>query len=413
MHYLTLDTNTWIYLANGTEPVKLLQYIKKEVDKKNITLLIPQTVFDEWEEKKTATIRQGVTKEFNDLKGSLDKMVKMLGDKAEPQLYNIIFKGEDEKEYFQQLSEKFSKKKKEIEEAVNDNIQMIDDLIKQNATIIPLHDYLFKKAGEFALAKKAPFKMKNSFADALIIFSLLDYLKTNSIRDALFVSYNTDDFCEKKDGTKTLHPDLKPELQEAECLFFKNVGEALNTIEKHILTEEELSFIQRKQEEENWSYEPDTCLVCEENHDRYTPVTYGPPVELLDEGLSQKANGTQASFDFSENTVQPLTDNPITTIEVGHCDWCGTEHFHCIHCGALNAVWDNEYNELKPCEGCGLNYLINREQDGDGIDEVTYSIPRTKETCELCGDEFYPEEMIEGLCQKCEHEYSYGKEESE
>lgn len=409
MNYISLDTNTWIYLANGTEPVRLLHFIKKEVEKNNITILLPQIVESEWEVHKEKTVRQGSIKHFNDIKEALERILKLLGDKGEQDILSFLLDKKDDKDYFKDFLEKFKLKKQEIEEAISDNIKLIDDLFKNHSTKIIISDKIYIKAGKYALEKKAPFKFKNSFADALIVFSFLDYVTANSIEGAMFISYNTDDFCEKKGGKKYLHPDLQEEFEKAKSLFFKIVGEAINTIEKDIVSKEELYFIEEMQNDENWSYEPEFCQVCQENNDRLNAVTFGRPYELNDERLSAKVNSDKGKFDFAENTIQPLTEKPIATIEVGHCDWCNTEHFICINCGTINPVWDGEYNERKECEGCGLNYFIKRTHDGDGIEEIEYTIPKDTVTCQKCGQEFDEEDIIENICVDCEVEYSHGE----
>ncbi len=44
-----------------------------------------------------------------------------------------------------------------------------------------------------------------------------------------------------------------------------------------------------------------------------------------------------------------------------------------------------------------------------GIEKIEYTVPKSKDTCQKCGDEFDIEDMIENLCIDCENVYSYGK----
>ena len=81
MYYLTLDTNTWIYLANGTEPVRLLTFIKQEVDKGYVTILLPEIIIKEWDRNKDNAVKQGSIKHFNDITYALDRILKLLGDR--------------------------------------------------------------------------------------------------------------------------------------------------------------------------------------------------------------------------------------------------------------------------------------------------------------------------------------------
>ncbi|MFT7900677.1 PIN domain-containing protein [Tenacibaculum ascidiaceicola] len=404
MHYITLDTNTWIYLANGTEPVRLLNYINTEVNKGNITILLPETVIKEWEEHKDKTVRKGSLNHFKDVKIALNKILKLLGDKGEKDVFSFLLDKKDETDYFKDFIDSFDKKKEEVENAVSANIELIDILFKTKSTIIEIKDKTYVKSGKFAIEKKAPFKQKNSFADALILFSFLEYVETNSIEGAIFISYNTDDFCEKKEGKKLLHSDLVNEFEKTKSHFYKIVGEALNTIKKDIVSKEELELIEKMQEDSEIEF----CKICQENNNKMSAL-YFSDCELIDERKEFPLDPNQEELEFAKGLPKTVNKGRNTSIEIGNCEWCNSEHFKCVDCGSLNAVWEGEFNEPKECEDCGLNYLISRERDRQGFEEIEYSIPNKKETCEKCGDDFEEEDMIENLCLNCEDEYSYGK----
>lgn len=411
MHYLTLDTNTWIYLANGTEPVRLLTFIKREVDKNNIKILLPEIVVKEWDKNKDKAVKQGGLKHYKDVNEALDRIQKLLGDKGERDYFSFLLDEKDDNDYFTEFIEKFKEKRKEIEDAIADNIKLIDDLFKHKSTeIIKIKNEVFIKAGHFALEKKAPFRNRNSFADALIVFSFIDFVKTKSIEGALFITYNTDDFCEKKNGEKYLHPDLKPEFSSSKSEFYKIVGEALNTIEKDIVSNEELEFIKEQQEEAERERDIVYCQVCNEMSDRYNEVYFGRPQELIDERNRLKyIDPNQGEFEFAENLPKTKPKKYFDKIEVGHCNWCNTEHFICVNCGNVNAVWNNEYNERKECDSCGLPYLIDTSNDNDDVGEPQYRILKDTQTCEKCGNEFEDDGSGNNICEKCEDEYAYGE----
>lgn len=138
---------------------------------------------------------------------------------------SFLFDEKDDKDYFKEITQKFKDKRKEVEDAIVENINLIDELFKHPTTIIiTVENDIILKAGKFALEKKAPFLRKNSFADALIFFSFIKYVKTNGISGALFISYNTDDFCEKEKSKRDIHPDLEPDLKESESKFYTIVG---------------------------------------------------------------------------------------------------------------------------------------------------------------------------------------------
>jgi predicted nucleic acid-binding protein len=385
MHYITLDTNTWIYLANGTEPARLLSYINSEVDNGNLTILLPEYIIQEWQNHKQKTVWNGSIKHFEEINKSLDTIQRLLSNEEKKDAISFLLAEEEEKPHLKDIIISFKKKQKQIEEAVINNISLIDTLFKSKSIIIPANEKVYVKCGKFALDKKAPFKFKNSFADALILFSLLDYIKEHSIENTLFISYNTSDFCEQKDGKKALHPDLIDEFKTADCKYYKTLSEALNTIKADIVSREELKLIRILQAESNEVDDIEFCHVCEENDEKLNEVYFRKPHELIDER------------------------NKYTEISVGRCDWCNSIHFKCVECRTVNAVWGGDYDVRKECEGCGLNYVITSSRDRDNVESIHYTIPKDTITCQKCGDEFGSDDMIENLCINCESEYSYGE----
>lgn len=405
MHYISLDTNTWIYLANGTEPVRLLYFIKEQILKGNIILLLPELVKTEWDNNKERKVMQGSLNYFKNIFEEFDKILRLLGDNEKSDVLNFLLVIKDDSADLRRAIEKFKQKKESLKNVVTKNIELIDDIFQNHSKIIKIRSEDYMKAGQYALEKKAPFKAKNSFADALILFSLLNYVEVNSIENSMFISYNTNDFCEKKtDGTISLHSDLIHDFEVAKCRYFRIVGEAINTI-KEIITKEELELIEYLQNE----YEPEYCNICSEMHGKLSTISFHKH-DLKDERTLTKNDDLQLKINFGdeeENIIKNLIKTNHTTIDVGSCDWCNTEHFICINCNTVNSVWDEEYGEKKECKGCGLNYLI---EDYDYWDETKpcYIIAETKLICEKCGEEFEEENMSENLCLNCEEKYFYG-----
>lgn len=407
MHYLALDTNTWIYLANGTEPVKLLKYIIGESEIENIKVLVPEIIIDEWNKNKDHAVKQGALKHFKDITEAFDRILKLLGDKGERDVFSFLLPEKDEKDYFKDFIEKFKSQRKDVEDAINENIHAIDSLFKsKKIELIKITDKIILESAHQALEKKAPFLKKNSFADAVILFSFLDYVASNKIQSAMFISYNTEDFCEKKDSKKTLHPDLIPIFEKNDCRFFHIVGEALNTIQKDIISQEELDLIREMQDEAE--SDSTQCINCEENVDRYSMVFFDN-VDLIDERVKiDKAPTNQEILSFGNEFSKKEEKEQViyNTMRVGTCDYCNTEHFICVECGAVNMMYDQEYGDKKECDGCGLNYLIVNEYDRKGVlESTTYTIPKNLKTCRMCGNEYEEDEDFESddeICGECE-----------
>jgi hypothetical protein len=406
MHHIALDTNTWIYLANGTEPSKLLRFIEEESEKGNVKVLVPKIVIDEWNRNKDHAVKQGALKHFRDVVEAMDRILKLLGNKGEKDILGFLLEDKNQ-DYFKDFIEKFKEQRKEVEDAITENIDTIDHLFKdQKIQVIEISDAIMLKCGNYALNKKAPFIKKNSFADALIVFSFLDYVLTQNIEGAMFITYNTEDFCEKKDAKKLLHPDLMPEFEKSKSKFYHIVGEALATIKKDIITKEELQLIKELQEEQEDNSE--RCLVCEED-DRYSMV-YFKEVDLYDERAPEPKKQITNQLPLPNLAVKKEVVIPeakfYTGLLVGDCDYCASEHFICVECTSLNVIYDHEYGEEKQCDGCDLIYVFEREVDRKGMHwGTTYKIPKRTKTCRSCGEEYDQDKYFskDDTCETCEN----------
>lgn len=404
MHYLALDTNTWIYLANGTEPVKLLTYIIEESEAENIKVIVPEIIIDEWNKNKDHAVKQGALKHFKEITEAFDRILKLLGNKGERDVFSFLLPEKEEKDYFKDFIEKFKSQRKDVEDAINENIDAIDNLFRsKKIELIKVTDKIILESAHQALEKKAPFLKKNSFADAVILFGFLDYVASNNIQSAMFISYNTEDFCEKKDSKKTLHSDLVPAFEKNGSRFFHIVGEALSTIQKDIITPEELDLIRELQNETDDN--SIKCINCEKNVDRYSLVFFSDAY-LIDERIKpNKIPTNQEELPFGKEFAKKEGKEQVVfdTIRVGTCEYCNTEHFICVECGALNMIHDQEYGEKKPCDGCELNYLIENEYDRKGMLESTsYTIPKNLKTCLMCENEYEDFESDDEICGECE-----------
>jgi len=404
MYYITLDTNTWIYLANGTEPVKILHFIKKELDKNNIKILLPRTIIQEWNVHKEKTVKIGTLNYFKEVTSSLEKLKKMIGDSAKPDPLDFLFEKDKDKDkvYFQDIIDKFKSKKGEIEKAVNENIIFIDNLFKhKNTKIIEISDFVKLKSGQFAFEKKAPFGKKNSFADALIVFSFLEYVKENEIEEASFITYNIDDFCEKKEGKKYLHRDLKPDFETTKSKFYTVVGKAINSIEKGIVTQEELDYIEQQQLEiadETVEF----CRECSEMNDRLNLVEFGAFISLEDNRKILQYDPNQLEFDFAKDMPKSKYKKPIDEIEIGYCNWCNTLHYKCVECDTVNAVLENNYDEIIECEGCGQEYRIEVDKTPHNYNNIQYFIIHEEKRCSICGNVLVENELEDDKCIDCQ-----------
>ena len=269
------------------------------------------------------------------------------------------------------------------------------------------------KAGKFAIAKKAPFSGKNSFADALIVFSFIDYIEVNGITNAHFITYNTEDFCSRRGGKTFLHNDLVPDFKRTQSEFHQLAADGINKIYNNINQEVSEFFdiikeIKYQPEEESEYIEPledELCMRCSHAIDFYK-------VDLEDERVTVIPG--QLELDFVRNIPTNKPFESLTRISAGVCSYCDTEHFLCASCGFLNIVEDDDYDTRKECAGylCNLPYRISSEY-GDWHDAVQYytsqyTILNEDIRCKICDNGFWNDGSGTGICGDCKDEYNYG-----
>jgi len=389
INYIALDTCTWIYIVNGTEPVSHLLFIKNELEKGNLKLILPRMVIIEWDKHKNETVKKGTLKFFKDTISSLKRLSKLIGAESKESFW--LFQNEDEKkeDYFKDLFEKFKKKKNQIEDAVKINIETVEEIFKhKNTIIVEESDKIKLMSSDLALSNKAPFIKKNSFADAVILMSFITYVKKEKIIGAKFISYNTEDFCKKENGRTSLHPDLVPFFNETKSEFYKIVGEALNSIEENIVSVETLQLIKRRQEE---IFDEDyTCEECDGNREGYgNIITFWNDTEINNE------------YDNSHE------NHKFHTALTGNCEWCNSLHIRCPKCDSVTSLAEYRFDENIECEGgCGLIFYVDTSNDVEYIGEhEIILIDHRVEKCAECGKDFIDLNKTE-LCDACEKRYN-------
>jgi hypothetical protein len=382
----------------------------KNLKNEKIKVLVPEIVIEEWNKNKDHAVKQGALKHFKDITEAFDRILKLLGDKGERDVLSFLLDEKDNKDYFKDFIEKFKLKRKEVEDAITENIEAIDNLFKsKKIEVIKATTEVILQSANYAIDKKAPFLKKNSFADAIIFFSFLDYVSAKKIENAMFITYNVDDFCEKKDSKRKLHPDLVEEFGKSGSKFFHIVGEALNTVQKDIVSQQELELIREFQDE--GESDSDYCRNCNENIDRYSPI-YFNSVDLVDENTTRIARQqSQEELPFANDFIKQgkaLESITFDSLRVATCDYCNTEHFICAKCGTVNEILEQEYGKKKECNGCSLFYLIVNEYDKKGmIENTTYAIVKNLKSCRMCGNEFDDDDYwSDEICEECENKFS-------
>jgi predicted nucleic acid-binding protein len=211
---IILDTNIWINFVAKDNPSELLEQLIAKRDSKEIILLSNKIILDEWLRNKEQTVKDV----SNTIKGNYSSAKKLADylSLAEKQQFLLT------------VNPYFNQEQQRIDLAVQ-RVEQTEALLR-SCVMTPITAEMKLQVVDWALGKRAPFKKKsNSVGDALILLSSVEYWKkeTIGITDAIFVSFNHEDYT---DGKKIddIHEDLKEIVQGANMLFTRNIGEALH-----------------------------------------------------------------------------------------------------------------------------------------------------------------------------------------
>ncbi len=284
MIYLALDTNIWLYLANGLDPVsnkdhgnlhfELLDKLRDFVNRHEMTILINEVIIKEWERNKEHTKHR-----IDKLKRKADNPKQAFSEIKRYVNSNVI---DIEKEYIEGL-------KKDIE--LNEqHITNVEKFLIEECHPVPISDELKLKIFNLSISGKAPFhNKKNNIADASILLSVVNYLDGLSIiedNQVIFVSNNTEDFTDgkNKDG---FHPDIQKELKNRDIKYQRVLPSALE------LSETILAQIEEFRKHEAWLESVSFGCISElcVHSENFTPWGY------LDKELEVKYE--------SEETIDP------------------------------------------------------------------------------------------------------------
>ncbi|XOI98804.1 PIN domain-containing protein [Paenibacillus polymyxa] len=190
--FLFLDTCVWINLAKKGKIDSYAKIIELHLQF-DAMLLIPEQLLIEWDRNKERSI----------LKDHSDSYIDMI-NKAK-RLEAVLSNSDQDTTVL----------KANIIEAERMKIELVDEIAKSSMAIteyvmdvgykIPTTDAFKIKTADIALQKKAPFhKNKNSFGDALLFISCMEYLDSGS--ELYFITDNKTDF--SSESPTDIHPEL-------------------------------------------------------------------------------------------------------------------------------------------------------------------------------------------------------------
>lgn len=234
MYHLVIDTCVWIDLAKKFTEVR--GKISRLVEEGKLALLVPQIVVEEWDRHKEPKI-------IDERESSVRGKIKNARDLAQ-------YLDAEQADSWRGLVDGIQERKAEIVASAVEEVKAIDGLFAHPSTVrLPITDDVKLRAVDIALAKEAPFRRKNSMADALIVLTAVDHIEKQGLHDCIFVSSNTEDF--SSDGSQVeIHEDLQPLFDENGIKYYPNIGLAVNEIEKGLVPDDTLDALEPRSDQE-------------------------------------------------------------------------------------------------------------------------------------------------------------------
>lgn len=225
MHKLLVDTCVWLDLAKDPDYEKILDIVDELISINELSLIVPQTVIDEFSRNKERVIKES-GKSLSGVIKRVKEAVNKFGDRETKQavldqLNNIDYKIPG------------------LGESASHAVTRIEKLLK-GGYIVDTNDKVKLRAAQRAIDKKAPFHGgKNSFNDAILIEIYTDCVtdkKSAGIKFS-FITHNTSDFSLPNGNNKLPHPDIESVFSKIKSSYYIKLTEAVQKIRPELVSD--------------------------------------------------------------------------------------------------------------------------------------------------------------------------------
>ncbi len=264
MHKILVDTCVWLDIAKDPEQQALLNVVEELVKRKELTLIVPKLVIEEF-----ARNKERIIKEINQSLSSTFKRVK--------DFVNKFGDPDNKKAVLEQLNN-VDYKIPFLGETATVSVTRIEKLLK-SGLIIESTDEIKLRAVQRAIDRKAPFhRQKNSINDAIIMETYAQCIqdKTSSGIRFAFVTHNKNDFSLPNGSDKIPHPDFAICFSKIKSQYYIKLSEAIHRISPELVTDIMI--------EEEWLAEPRSLTdILQAETEFCDRIWYDRKLVMLDE----------------------------------------------------------------------------------------------------------------------------------
>jgi PIN domain len=223
MLHLLVDTCVWLNLAKDHQAKPLVAALEALIGSKDVRLIVPQLVFDEFRRNKARVVSEGGRSLQSHFRLVIET-VGRLGDEAD--------------------RDTALKTLREVDHKVAMGPNTASDLADRVENLLTIRKPLTvpmavkNRAAERALSKKAPFHQnKNSMGDTVLIEMYADAMKKQIARNdrLAFVTENYRDFSQVNGDRRVPHPDIADLFSKHKSTYWLSLSDALKLVDPNIL----------------------------------------------------------------------------------------------------------------------------------------------------------------------------------
>ncbi len=304
MHHLIVDTCVWFDLA--VSEFSLVAKLARLIAADKVTIVLPELIRNEWNHCKKKIVEQ-ITRGITDARRSAITLTTLLDETDLTEISDRI-SSVDPVSMGADIG--------------TQRIQAIEKILDSDSTIwVPASSQTNASAIAHALQKKAPFRQRNSMADALIFLSAVEWVNANKPERSVFVTHNTKDFSDEKRGDEDrdfkerLAPDLQVLADKNRLEYGIIVGRVLNDIEQSVATEEEIergeTVVERKRVLDDLRSGPIADAL--EQQKKFQDMMSGPVADALEQQkkFQDMISGPAADALEQQKKFQNMMSGPV------------------------------------------------------------------------------------------------------
>lgn len=225
MFHVLIDTSVWLKLAQDHKLTPLLQVIEHMVRDKEVNLLVPRLVVDEFHRNKDRVLKESA-RSFTGHFAEVRKALAMAGGDKRKTAAVLS--------HLAEVNHKLPK----LGSPAGGTLASIERLLEK-ANVIEPSDTIMLRAAARSLTRKAPcHRDKNSMADAVILETYLEAAKSRAAGQRFaFVTDNVHDFSVVGGNTKLPHPDFSASFSKIRSMYFTSLADCLRRISPYHVSE--------------------------------------------------------------------------------------------------------------------------------------------------------------------------------